>query len=290
MRRTASRKLRASAKTSQAVGHGDADDASQDLSGCEPELPRKAKPAPCSHRAPVLRPADGIFRCRLCPFQRATAHLAQYRQVNTQHYKCHHGGATLPGPLRRPRVGKVSGGAKNRFWKCPRCTQGVSKEVRAKLMKKNHPGLSDPQGFAAGCRARALQKRSLAEVAQLRFPGMQTFVWPIPVFAVSPGCKAKTDHKRRIRRISLQHAWKCQKCGEVSQVLSTVRQHSKGPCPPVARREFTKKRRQAKLELMREWVRDSVESPAERQILSEALAGASAAMQCPSFAQPSSEH
>ena len=166
----------------------------------------------------------------------------------------------------------------------------IAKSEWTKLMKKNHPGLSDPQGFAAGCRARALQKRSLAEVAQPRFPGMQTFVWPIPVFAVSPGCKAKTDHKRRIRRISLQHAWKCQKCGEVSQVLSTVRQHSKGPCPPVARREFTKKRRQAKLELMREWVRDSVESPAERQILSEALAGASAAMQCPSFAQPSSEH
>ena len=135
VRRTASRKLRASAKTSQAVGHGDADDASQDLSGCEPELPRKAKPAPCSHRAPVLRPADGIFRCRLCPFQRATAHLAQYRQVNTQHYKCHHGGATLPGPLRRPRVGQVSGGAKNRFWKCPRCTQGVSKEVRASITR-----------------------------------------------------------------------------------------------------------------------------------------------------------
>ena len=297
---------------------GDADDDSQDLSGCEPEAPRSKRLAPCSHRAPVLRPADGIFKCSLCPFHRATATLAQYRQVNTNHYKRHHAGATLPGKLLRPRVGKVAGGAKNRFWKRPKCSLGVSQEVRAsitrhvfsamceehrllhhpevpkpewtKLMKQNHPGLKDPKGFAAGCRARQLQKVALAEVKQARFPGMQTFVWPVPVFFASPGNKKKGDCKRKIRRISLQHAWKCLKCGEISQVLRAARRHSKGPCPPRARVEATRKRRQDKIEIMQVWVRDQVASPSERQLLNEALNGASVAIQSSPLASSSSVH
>ena len=76
--------------------HSDAD--SQDLSGCELEAPvQRRKLAPCSHRAPILRPADGVFRCRICPFTCASNSLAHFRLLNTQHYNRHHGGANASG-------------------------------------------------------------------------------------------------------------------------------------------------------------------------------------------------
>ena len=157
----------------------------------------------------------------------------------------------------------------------------IAKPEWTRLMKKNHPGLSDRKGFAAGCRQRALLKRSLEEVKQPRFPGMQAFVWPIPKFVAAQGCKNKAGQKRKIKRLSLQHAWKCHKCGEVTRQLSTARKHSKGPCPPLARAEVTHKRRKQQIDLMWDWVKANAASLPEHQVLTAALQGASEAMQCP---------
>ena len=283
---------------------------SQNLSGCELEAPvQRRKLAPCSHRAPILRPADGVFRCRICPFTCASKSLAHFRLLNTQHYNRHHGGATLPGPLRRPKVGKVQGGATKRFWKCPLCPLGVSKEVRATITRhvfsqmredhrqQHHPkvpkadwtrmitskqtGPKDPKGFAAGCRQRSLQKVALKEVTQPRFPGMQTFLWPVPKHfphkkdAKGAGTK---NAARKIKRISLTHAWLCQKCGAATKDLPVVRRHSQGLCPPAARASIVTSHRLRQLATMRQWVLDHVEAT-EQQLYLHAIDGAVAAVQ-----------
>ena len=283
---------------------------SQNLSGCELEAPvQRRKLAPCSHRAPILRPADGVFRCRICPFTCASKSLAHFRLLNTQHYNRHHGGATLPGPLRRPKVGKVQGGATKRFWKCPLCPLGVSKEVRATITRhvfsqmredhrqQHHPkvpkadwtrmitskqtGPKDPKGFAAGCRQRSLQKVALKEVTQPRFPGMQTFLWPVPKhFPLKKDAKGAgtKNAARKIKRISLTHAWLCQKCGAATKDLPVVRRHSQGLCPPAARASIVTSHRLRQLATMRQWVLDHVEAT-EQQIYLHAIDGAVAAVQ-----------
>ena len=289
---------------------GDEDDASQDLSGCETAAaPSKRPLAPCSHRAPVSRPADGIFKCQLCPFRQTTSTLQQYRNVNTNHYLRHHGGATLPGPLRRPKVAKVPGGCKNRFWKCPLCPLGVSKEVRASITRhvfsqmredhrqQRHPeipkaewtrrismrqkGPKDALAHAVGCRQRVLLKTALKEVAQPRFPGMQTFLWPLPKhFPVKKPKNGANPAKTapKIKRISLQHAWLCEKCGAATKDLPVARRHSKGLCPPVARARQVTAHRLKLFDGLRKWVIDQGDT-GEQQLYLNAIDGAIQAVQ-----------
>ena len=280
------------------------DDDSQDLEGCEP-TPRKL--AKCSHRQPIARPEDGIFRCEICPFQQHTKSRVHFKGVYHMRYqKCHHG-AHLPGPLLRPRVQKLTGGARNAHWTCPLCKMGVSKETRSVISRHvfsamredhrctHHPeiakaewtrlislpqtGPKDLKAFGKDCRQRALQKVAIKEVSQPRFPGMKPFIWPIPKHAKSEQTgKGGKRQAGKILRISLQHAWLCKKCGVATKDLPAVRKHSQGSCPPPTRAKAVLQARLKQFSTMRTWVQDNL-PPAEQTIYLEALNGATQAVQ-----------
>ena len=174
---------------------------SQDLAGCEPG---RRIAAPCSHRQAAVLPEDFIFRCQHCPFQKQITSIEQFRMTRHNHMKRHHNGADLPGPVRRPKVQQVPGGAKNMAWKCPRCKLGISHTLRQAISKtvfaqmrrdhrmSHHPEISKEEWssisrvkptpfvkqplefrrrFAEGCRRRQLVKGVLQEVRTPRFPG-----------------------------------------------------------------------------------------------------------------------
>ena len=293
---------------------------SQDLEGCEPG---KRSVAPCSYRRAAVLPEDMIFRCPHCPFQKQIVSIEQFRMTRHNHMKKHHNGADLPGPVRRPKVQQVPGGAKNMAWKCPRCKLGIPHALRQAInrtvfakMRQDHRESHHPEipkaewatisrvkaipfakqpleykrKFAEGCRRRMLVKGVLQEVRTPRFPGFQMFVWPVAKHLPGPKGMPKTRHsKQPIHRISLEHGWKCLSCHFASRTLNDVRAHAKSQCTPSKLAHLSKKRRLESFKTIREWIATAKLQHEEAAKLTAAVDAATAAItQVSSSGQPSS--
>ena len=292
---------------------------SQDLEGCEPG--RKVA-APCGHRQATVLPDDCIFRCQRCPFQKKVATLAQFRMTLHNHVKRHHDGDGLPGPVRRPQVQKVVGGAKNMAWKCPKCSRGISKTLRQSIsptvfaqMRRDHrdshhpeiskeewssisrvkpiPFEQQPQqfrrSFAEGCRRRQLTKGVLREVRTPRFPGFQMFIWPVAKHLPGPkGLPKIKQSQQPIHRISLEHGWRCLSCDFASRSLGDVRAHSKSQCKPPKLAHVSKKRRMENFRAIQAWITSARLPKEEAATLTAAVDSAIAAVNKVSSAAPPS--
>ena len=208
--------------------------------------------------------------------------LAQFRMTLHNHVKKRRNGVGLPGPVRRPKVQQVAGGAKNMAWKCPRCKLGVSHTLRQSVSKtvfaqmrrdrrvSHHAEISKEEwssiswvkptpcakqplefrrSFAEGCRRRQLVKGVLREVGTPRFPGFQMFIWPVAKHLPGPkGKPKKKQSEKPIHRISLEHGWKCMSCEFASRSLGDVRTHAKSKCTPPKLARISKKRRMGPFE------------------------------------------
>ena len=282
---------------------------SQDLEGCQPG---RRIAAPCSHRQAAVLPEDFIFRCQHCPFQKQVTSIEHFRMTRHKHMKGHHDGADLPGPVRRPKVQQVPGGVKNMAWKCPRCRLGISHTLKQAISQtvfaqmrrdhraSHHPDISKeewsnisrvktlPFGqqplefrrkFAEGCRRRQLGKGVMQEVRAPRFPGFQTFVWPVAKHL--PGLKGQPKIKRSkqpIHRISLEHGWKCQSCEFASRSLIDVRAHASKKCAPPRLAHVSRERRLENFRAIREWIANAKLQKEEAATLSAAVDSATAAI------------
>ena len=268
-------------------------------------------------------PEDKIFRCQHCPFQKQVTSIVQYRQTFHNHVKKHHDGLGLPGAVRRPKVQKVTGGSKNCAWQCPKCKLGISHAVRQAISRhifakmrldhraSHHPDISKEEWakishvkarpfvqqpievrrrFAEGCRRRRLLEGVLSEVKNPRFPGFQIFVWPVAKHLPGPKAAAKRRHSEQpIHRISLEHGWKCCRCGFATRTLSVVKQHAKSKCQLSKRDQHCREQRLAKFKVIQKWIASAKIHQKEAATLSAAVEAAIAAVsQVPSVGKHSS--
>ncbi|CAE6950031.1 pol [Symbiodinium sp. CCMP2592] len=203
-----------------------------------------------SENSDKSKQSDGDAK-RQCTSKRPVNTLVQYRQALHNHLAKHHNGAGLPGRVTRPKVSKDHRASHHP--EIPPAEWSAISRVQptpfAQLPEDTR------RTFAEGVRTRRLAKTALKEVRAPRFPGLQTFVWPVAKY--QPGGKAKHAKEPggpHIKRISLEHGWKCLACGVPSKDLPTVKLHAKGKCRPLHNEHAVRKRRIKHFRTMHQWV------------------------------------
>ena len=261
----------------QGEGSGEHSDAeSQDLQGCEVEAPKRLPSAlwrACPYRPYPPPPKDLTFKCERCPFRKVCKSVSHYRCVRHQHCKQAHDGKGLPGRLLQPRLQRLPDRISAGDWRCPLCKEGLRKKVLAQIspsclyqirlqhwqaahakevsraawtaLLRAQPKPKRPKQWiddhAKDCQKRKLTKAVIAEVQNARFPTLTMFAWP-----------RRKSRKGKGERVTVEHAWSCNKCGRAIRRLKDAREHVISECPPVP--ESLRTKHETELKELRAWI------------------------------------
>ena len=270
----------------RAQDHSDAD--SQDLQGCEAEAPKRSPSATwrvCPYRPYPPPPKNLTFKCEFCPFRKVCKSVTHYRSVRHQHCKFAHDGKGLPGLLLQPRLQRLPKRLSAGDWRCPLCPKGLRKAVVAQVtssslcqirlrhwqtahatevsrkewtaLLKAQPKPKRPKqstgAHAEDTQKRMLTKAVISEVQNARFPTLTMFAWP-----------RRKSMKNKGERVTIEHAWSCNKCGRAIRRLKDAREHVTRECPPVP--ESLRTKHETELRDLSKWLGKHPESRVPPQI------------------------
>ena len=252
---SAARRSQHSSQTKKHVASAIESDAeSQDLSGCQPEKPRKHfKPA--VQASTQAKQASFVAACPHCPYKVAWQTQAQCRSCLRYHCKKHHPEKPQPKPLPR-RKGKratyedlvrVPVEGEQLYWQCSLCNMAIHQDDAEKLCesslakhkaqhkRKHHPRLSwkkwraldyeDRASKVVRTKLHARTSNAFGDIKEMQQLGISFLWWP----RRRGHCKLVKHQSNFIAR--MRPAWVCDRCGTTSLEKKAAIKHAKSSCP-----------------------------------------------------------